>query len=361
MKKKLIITNTYYQLIVAIQMKETIFKDDYVSTVITDYSNGAYDIFIRIKKLSIFDEVVFANAKELNSRTTFEKLEDCIDISFFSSNRYKVLVEDLANKYYDEIISFNFRLDIYGIYSILSNINDKIKFSRFEESFLSYNAQIPDTKRRKIIRFFRKLTGKRNITSSFHNFYCFYPENYYGKLNPVKIPVISKDDGIDELLMSVFNLKKDQLLYSEKYIFFTSVFDFEGGEPVGEFELVSNIADLVGIDNILIKTHPRDKRNLYTQNGYKVDCNSNIPWEVIQIAGDFKDKVFLTVNSASVLSGSTISKDPIKTFFMYKLCNYECNEVCRENANSINKLLNDEKMHHILRTVKIAEKLEDIL
>lgn len=74
------------------------------------------------------------------------------------------------------------------------------------------------------------------------------------------------------------------------------------------------VANLVGKDNLLIKIHPRDLRTIYSDNGFNVDKNSLIPWEAIQLSSDFSDKVFLTINSGSVLSGSTMSEKPVKTF-----------------------------------------------
>lgn len=149
--------------------------------------------------------------------------------------------------------------------------------------------------------------------------------------------------------------------YTQKYIFFTSVYDFEGGEPIGEYELVLKVANLVGKDNLLIKIHPRDLRTIYSDNGFNVDKNSLIPWEAIQLSSDFSDKVFLTINSGSVLSGSTMSEKPVKTFYMYKLCNIKENRSCQKNAQDIEALLCKSSMKEVFRNVKIAEKIEDIL
>lgn len=143
--------------------------------------------------------------------------------------------------------------------------------------------------------------------------------------------------------------------------FFTSVYDFEGGNPIGEYELVCKVAKLVGIDNLLVKTHPRDSRTIYKDHGFNVDVNSSIPWEAIQLSGDFSDKVFLTINSGSVLSGSTMSEKPVKTFYMYKLCDIKENKSCQKNAQDIEALLCESSMKEVFRNVRIAEKIEDIL
>lgn len=164
---------------------------------------------------------------------------------------------------------------------------------------------------------------------------------------------------ITGILRNIF--KPDNTIYTKKYIFFTSVYDFEGGNPIGEYELVCKVAKLVGIDNLLVKTHPRDSRTIYKDHGFNVDVNSSIPWEAIQLSGDFSDKVFLTINSGSVLSGSTMSEKPVKTFYMYKLCDIKENKSCQKNAQDIEALLCESSMKEVFRNVRIAEKIEDIL
>ncbi|HGT1350754.1 TPA: hypothetical protein ACMUTV_003105, partial [Enterococcus faecium] len=124
------------------------------------------------------------------------------------------------------------------------------------------------------------------------------------------IPLVTAGSRTALQLSDIFNPMID--IYKEKkYIFFTSVYDFEGGEPVGEYELVCKIADLVGKDNLIVKTHPRDVRTIYKDNGFIEDKNSSIPWEAIQLSGDFNDKIFMTINSGSVISGSTMSAKPV--------------------------------------------------
>ena len=200
---------------------------------------------------------------------------------------------------------------------------------------------------------------RKTLKDNLHNFYCYYPILYRGNLVPVQIPRISVEAKITGILRNIF--KPDNTIYTKKYIFFTSVYDFEGGNPIGEYELVCKVAKLVGIDNLLVKTHPRDSRTIYKDHGFNVDVNSSIPWEAIQLSGDFSDKVFLTINSGSVLSGSTMSEKPVKTFYMYKLCDIKENKSCQKNAQDIEALLCESSMKEVFRNVRIAEKIEDIL
>lgn len=360
--RRLIIANTYYQVIFAMQMRNTIFKRDDVDLIITDHSKNADVVCENIKKCKYFNNCYYVKTGGYrDNRTKMQKILDIFLLSFAKKNRFEYYLRDISDKFFDEIMVFNYDMRTYGVFSILSLYNHDIKVSRFEEGVLSYSVEILFTQTRTLIGKLRKIIGKPVIENSFLNFYCFYPQIYKGYLKPVEVPMIQLNSEICVALRKVFELDDKKLSYKYKYIFFTSVYDFEGGKPVGEYELVCKIADIVGKDNLLIKTHPRDTRTLYVDNGFNVDENSSVPWEAIQLSGKFDDKVFMTINSGSVLSGSLMSKNKVKTFYMYKMCDYKGNESCQKNVIDIEALLKNSNMKSIFNNVQVAEKIEDIL
>lgn len=359
MGRKLFVANTYYQLILTIQLRYTLFSKDDTVMLFSDHSNNAKEVVDNINKAHIFSECYYIETKNIDHNSNrFQNLEDTLSMIFVHDNRFSKVLPNFNDCKFDELICFTFNIIIDGIYYYLCSYNEKLALSRLEEGILSYDAGNVFYKKRYFIANIRKLLKKTTILDNLHNFYCYYPELYSGDLNAISVPLIKNGFRTPSMLKSIFNPKME---YNYKYIFFTSVYDFEGGEPVGEFELVCKIADLVGKDNLLVKTHPRDRRTIYQDNGFNVDKNSSIPWEAIQLSGDFSDKVFMTVNSGSVLSGSTMSENPVRTYYMYKLCDISGNPPCQKNAEDIKRLLDNESMREILRTVHIAESLEDIL
>lgn len=360
--RKLIVANTYYQVIFAIQMKLTIFREDKVELIITDHTPGSHVICNRLKKLDRFDNVYFVNAVSSGeNRNKVQKICDALSISFLKNNRFCYYTNQIINKSFDEILVFNYDMRTYGIFSILAEKKKDIKVSRFEEGILSYSTERLFTPTRTLVGYLRKFVGNPVIEEAFSYFYCFYPELYKGGLSAKKVPLIKSTSEIKNILQTIFNFNETNLRYAQKYIFFTSVYDFEGGKPVGEYKLVCQIAELVGKDNLLVKMHPRDVRTIYKDNGFNVDQNSSIPWEVIQLSSDFSDKVFMTINSGSVIAGSTMSEKPVTTYYMYRLCDIEENPSCLKNARDIEALLNFDSMREVLKTVKIVERLEEIL
>lgn len=362
MKRILLIANTYYQLIISIQMRLTIFKNNEVILLLSDHSKNAENICAKLNTTGIFQQTCFIKTKGIvNNRKRSEKFCDFLDISFRNRNRYSFILQNICDLSFDELICYNYGIDIIGLYSILSMYNKNIKVSLFEEGILSYGVYFEDNYRRKLIKSVRRLLGKKDISSAFYKFYCFYPQLYEGSLETVTVPSISANSDCADILRKVFNINADKLYYPQKYFYFSSVYDFECGDPIGEFELILKIADIVGRENLIIKSHPRDIRSIFTDNGFLVDENSSIPWEVIQLSGDFSDKVFMTATSGSVLAGSFMTDKPTKTFYMYKLCDISKNYGAQGTANDIYNLLQSESVKSVLNKVKIIDSLEEIV
>ncbi|HDL0916867.1 TPA: hypothetical protein PWS73_002989, partial [Enterococcus faecium] len=331
-----------------------IFSDEYVEIIISDHSKNTKEIAKKIEEKKVFDGCHYLESKSFDDNIGyFQKIKDCLQISCGKSNRYAYYLKNCKSEYFDEFICFSMgEVWLEGIYACLYRNNKNVQVSILEEGILSYGVDIIPTARTKAIAVLNYLKKRTPLYNKSYNFYCFFPNIYTGRENTIQIPLVTAGSRTALQLSDIFNPMID--IYKEKkYIFFTSVYDFEGGEPVGEYELVCKIADLVGKDNLIVKTHPRDVRTIYKDNGFIEDKNSSIPWEAIQLSGDFNDKIFMTINSGSVISGSTMSAKPVRTYYMYKLCNIEGNPSCKKNAYDIERLLKQKTMKNILKNVKI--------
>lgn len=352
--KVLILCNTYYQLIVAMQMKKTIFKEAEVSVIISDHSSTARKVYENIIKLNCFSKVYYKETKWFReySKNVGTVIFRLLKGGFFS---------DITLEKYDEFVFYNFEFSTNILYNELSKKNPSIKASRFEEGFLSYKYPMVASPKIKIFQLMNMIRNKNNLIDATKTFYCFYPQFYEGALEAKIIPTLSTKSEVVEIISKSFDVNLDIESYKEKYIFFASIYDFEGENPIGEYELVCKIADLVGEDNLLVKIHPRDTRTVFEDNGFKVDKNSGVPWEAIQLSRDFSDKVFLTATSGSVLAGSFMSEKSPKTFFMHKCCDIESNSSARYTVEKLEEFLCDKKIKEELMSVFIVTDVKDIL
>ncbi len=358
--RRLILVNTYFQLIFVAQIRNTLFMGDQVTLLISDHSIGADDIAEKLSDYNFFTKVIFIKTYGAkNERTLLQRIRDAYDICFSDKNRYSIYIEG-ADEAYDEFLSFNYTIETIALFALLSSKNPSIKYSRFEEGILTYNSYKMHNFKRNIIKIGRLIQGKPVIERAYSNFYCFYPHLYKGTLIPIKVDLIARESPIIPMLCDVFGVGSEPVKYKEKYIYFASVYDFEGGKPVGEFELVKELGSRVGIENIIVKMHPRDRRNVYTEAGFKVDKNSRVPWEILLMNGDFSDNVFLTINSTSVIASNLILSEKYTGYYLYRLCDISGNSSAIDNSKTIENLLQDKKLSDQLISVKIVDKLEDI-
>lgn len=363
MKKIVIVCNTYYQLILAMQIKKTIKEQDYVTVIMSDHSNHVEKVFERVRKLGIFDAVFFVKNKKYMYRQ-----KGLIQSQKRSIGNFKDIVFGVGKLYdfenwdcnCDELIFFNPDIGTHILFSKLYKANPHILVSRYEEGILSYDTVFDLDLKMRFVYKIRKFMKHANLMDCVESFYCVNPELYFNKEKTRKIPaILAGDKDFTQFVAMAFDINKEKLIYKEKFVFFSSVYDFEGANSVGELELIKQIADVVGRDNLLVKVHPRDDKSRFEEAGIKVDQNSSVPWEAIQLNYNFDNHIFLTTTSGSVLSVSAIVENAPKTFFMYDLCKRGINERFEQSIRMFEKIYH-EKTNSFLVNVKKVDDLKEI-
>jgi len=342
--KTLFFCNTNYQLIVAIQITRSLNKD--ADVILTNEIRNVDEICERLIRKKIFKTVSTMNVKIKVSSSTI--IKRCV---------FGWIPENLKGIKYDEFVGFNLDIPSHYIYAAICSVNKSVVVNKMEEGLLSYNTadtrcKVLDTALR-----IRKLIGKTNLKEVVEGFYCFQPQAYTGNLRPVCIPRIEISSTITDSLEKVF-APEGVRTYSEKYVFLSCVYDFEGGDPIGELELAKKICKIVGKENFIVKVHPRDDVKRYVNAGLTVDMNSKVPFEVIELCTDFKDKVLITTLSSSLLNLNPVLENPIKSIYGYKLCNLTNNPLAQHYSSVLKEYLENKSLG--LRNIFIAESMEEI-
>ena len=358
MRKILCVCNTYFQLIEAIQLKNVLFSKDSVTVAFSNLSRNAGQIIDRLSTLKVFNSCYLWQCREqMNLQSSNRKENLSVTIKEIVGNGG--FGNPFESDFYDDLIYYNQFDNLKVVFAELYEKNPQIKVSRFEEGIFSYADGEYLAKKDKIVNPLRKILGKKTLLECQHNFYCFYPELYKGHLNPVQIPKIEADGKTAQVLSKLFHTST--AVYPQKYIFFSSVFDFEGGAPVGELNVIKQVAALIGNENLIVKVHPRDSIDRFVSAGLNVDNNSAIPWEAIQLGRDFSNHIFLTVNSGSVLSVSMLQEKKPKIHFLYKLCDLCGNPAASVNTRKISEILSETCLKDKLSDVDAPESLDAIL
>lgn len=306
----LIICDTYFQLILGIQMKRTLFVNNQVDLWLSDHSVRAEEVAKRLEEKKVFTNVKYIRTKAAHKQSKLEKFREQIFINFAP-----VKVQNIP--LYDEIIYHNFNMYFYRLADIYQKIGHKVIWSKFEEGILSYNIYSDFYfKSVYVSEFIRRFTRRERVASKVKRYYCTNPEIKKDSRNCEKIciPCVNSDQEMKELLNDIFDYKP--INFKQKYIFFASSSDIDG-EPYGETELVLRIAEQVGPENLLVKMHPRDMRKVYEEKGIAVLRNSFVPWEVMQMNPLPEEVVLLTVISGAFFNATVLLNQGRRGIYLY--------------------------------------------
>lgn len=308
MRRILIICNTHFQVIVALQLKLTLFKGDEVDVHISDHSLNAAAVVARLRWTGLFSNVFYRETKSEIAASKIQKAWG-FAAACFGVRRYPVYLD------YDEILFYNLNMPVYHVVDAAANGSRETVFSGMEEGILSYGrmayGKSPD-----LLDSVRAVTGCPQIKRTIARYYCFFPELYQaqgGAIEPVRIPpVCTSLKELRQILADVFDFEPEVI--PQRLIFFTSSSDVDGC-GFGETELVLELAELVGRDNLLVKMHPRDDRNVYRDAGLTVMTRSDVPWEVVQICGAADESMCMTVTSGAFINSATLLGSKAKGVF----------------------------------------------
>lgn len=109
------ISNTYYQLIAFIQLKNTLFSNDSVDIILSDHSNGAKEIALELQKQKVFNEVYFLPTLKIKEENYGKLIKIKHIIEMVSGN--SKLCNHLNNQY-DQFIYYNLDIAVEIIFLI---------------------------------------------------------------------------------------------------------------------------------------------------------------------------------------------------------------------------------------------------
>lgn len=312
MKRALVLCSSPYQLLVAIQLKEQFFKDDEVSIALGDTIANASDLFNRLRQDNTFIKAFLWKIKGVVQFGLSEKIKDAISYHKQAS-RYTSNLDGLEIKYDIFLYANISRFSGYIVDRLMIN-NPELSVHMYEDGFSTYSSYTGDYLENRSIRhwFTRRMLWKTS------KLYIFNPEIM--AWSP-KCPVgkISSDFSNESLerIKRIFgyDLLKDD--YNKRIIFFEESYSADG-KTVDDVDLLEEIAKVVGKENIIVKIHPRNPTNRFSEHGFITNLNTSIPWEVILINGDFSDSLFVTMASNAAMNPYFLFGKSTPVFLLFK-------------------------------------------
>ena len=343
MKKALMVSNTIYQLFVLTKLAYD-YKELECDLIISNQTKGQKDLYERLINCGVFRNVYYVETLDfawLKKDTLYNKLnynmKEFLHSKFirslYKTEKYDIVFVNNIDSNYTKLL-----IDISKRYNQLSEIY------LFEDGLINYTED-----------FVKMLNSvSENLVKEINGIYLFNPDNVFteDKLKTYKINKINKNDiKFKDLVNYIYDYKGCSDKYEEKIIFLEDSILGDGFKEFNDEELLDQISNVLGKENIFVKRHPRNKNDRFRAKGYKTNDILNIPWEVILLNNDFNNKLLITVCSGSMFTPSTVFNDNIKGIFLTKLVN-KCGICTNEYERGIEKLCKKYEDFYMLEDIK---------
>jgi hypothetical protein len=325
-KKNVIFVNSLFNLIVACQIRNELFGNESFDIVVSDESPGLYEIYQTGELEKVFDRVFYADTNSYNKG----RINYIYNKAKMLSNPGKVYCKLIGKDdfiEYTDIFFWNPDVVFYSYYMEMNHRKKKSNIHVYSDAMAGYFLDAPDRDHPGGYHLFRTTLANEILEKKYSwkcvydmdfDYYMFSPKMYFAGVprRLVEIPSINKRKA--EYLNVLF--KQYQVTeIKEKYIFFERPWQDSFDENIN-LNIIRQLVDVVGKENVAIKTHPRSNRGDYLNLHVHV-IEGTYPWEIYEAAYSTNGKVLLTVTSSGLLMSNLIyeGSENGKKVFLYKL------------------------------------------
>jgi hypothetical protein len=339
MRRILILCNTHYQLIVAIQLRKTIFSNDEVDCIIAGSLVTNKEFGCALEESSLFSRLICYELKQASKDNIWWLALD----SYFRNSIVGLLDKLQMLSSYDEFLFANIGGLGPRLGRFLKKSNNLIKLSMFEDGLSSYSMIYAEriSPQKNINNLIRRLKDSSfyGAFSDLCHYYLFCPNlSMWQNPNIERIPLEGLSD-LRKTLNQIYKFQNIKDTFLEKVIFFEESY-FQDGINTNDIQLVEKIALEYGKDNLLIKTHPRNMVNRFAALGYKTNTDHNIPWELIAMNIDLDNKVLITMTSTAVATTCVLLNSKAKMIYDFSGIDTYSSKRLQYTVDVINKMKN---------------------
>ena len=297
----LFICNTAYQLFNAVNLKLQVFPDDEGDIILSDHSDFN-DVYLRLCGSGLFENVWRTKSLYLARNFYFfsddekyaalmnptKKIKACLDIDYLKYTHIFVAnVDGYVNLIYRHLI--------------LNESNCKMNY--FEDGWSTYTTDWSQFALSPFEKYYCYILNEAVFQKNIINIYVYEPRLgcHQDKFRYLKIPQIDKTNVmIKEKINLIFGYSTSPE-YKRRCIFLEEAFSQDGYKN-NDMELVNEVASKVGVEQLLLKRHPRLTENRFADKGVYANKDFNIPWEVHILNNKFSEKILFTITSGAVLT-----------------------------------------------------------
>jgi hypothetical protein len=331
MKRILAMAHSYYMLLVLIQLRTTVYKDEYMEVILTDDSKDSDIIYEKLSLVNIFNKCFYLRSSDLTGKNgrTANKVGKAVQSIFLPKTFFKRTEFSFVDSSYDIFLAYvSCRYEEQVIFNILKKNNKDIGCELYEEGIVSYydpRGVFSYQKNNSNLFYMSllRLCGRRKqlIEANIIAGWVFQPRliQYSADYEIRKIPAFDTNKQIVGKLNAIFDYNVDECSMPEPFIFLEDS-AVEDGHDSDDLEFVKKIVEIVGNDAVAVKLHPRTKINRFENMGVKT-YKKAFPLELFMM-NEKVEKVFVTMNSGAPLSCLADFDIHNKVIMLYRCSKY---------------------------------------
>ncbi|MCR5049632.1 MAG: alpha-2,8-polysialyltransferase family protein [Paludibacteraceae bacterium] len=312
----LVVCNTPFQIIVACHVLRCYYRNADVDLYISSGIRGYDKLIANVRETHIFRSVL-----PIEVEKAFRKGTGIRNMLKYAFKRTKEIILTLrlaramCKKHYDVVLFSNISILTKRLTTLLTRQSATSRIELFEEGTITYTQQFANGDAETTL--YRRLIDKVGVIDRLSALYVFNPIFLSWKPTKGQVIELPKLTNLPEDFISnlnaIFGYTSDVDKYDKKLIFFEESHAMEGFD-VPDIQILEQIAQKVGKENIMVKIHPRNPENRFAKLGYKTNVVTSIPWELIILNQSMKGKTLVTISSGSVIYPYLYFGIPIKTY-----------------------------------------------
>lgn len=313
MKRVLFGVDSFFQLMGAVNLRTTLYKEWEADVIIYNSIPSAGNVVNRLRQTKVFSKVYFAETaltrcgKKYTFKEKFPKYFVYLASLFYPRQILNRICKEEFSIKYNEFVFNGFGALPECIFNSIYKLNKDAKCKRYEDGYLSYYTVYGSEKssiRKKIEKTIEVLTSRKNIDKYVDGIYFMEPDLVLAKFPypVIEAPKLSRQNKqLVDTLNFAFDYNKTSSLNKSIYLFEDGGLFFNANNE--EVDIVKALlAGGIPASEFVVKMHPRRTEDRFKSLGVETMGKSNVPWELIQLNNKFDDAFFITVASSIVFS-----------------------------------------------------------
>ena len=252
---------TPYQLLVAAQVLAVYYPEAQADLIISDQMNNARRLWEQAKEVWPRGRVYYLEEKQLNRLARGKVLGNILEGAAAPRRLLRRFLP--LEGAYDVFLFSNISLMNQYLILGLKAENPRLTWMLFEDGAETYSPLVGSLVQSASLKVRLQLYAVQQLKGA----YLFHPETLDWKpACPVyKLPGEYAPETL-ALLNRIFQYGRSQDRYDSPVVFFEESYPCDGVD-IGDLALVNRLAELVGKENIFVKTHPRNQENRFKKAG----------------------------------------------------------------------------------------------